>query len=169
MTKITDNFTVEEIQYSETAERHNIDNIVPTEAYGVMTMLFRDIMQPLRERIGPIRITSGYRCHTLNTRVGGSKFSQHMYSSARGAACDFVHLNGDYSTSDMVNMILEMKLPFDQMILEYPSSRKGGWVHVSTAGVNRGNRYELKVKERGHKYKIIGRDNPWGIKVIDNG
>ena len=45
------------------------------------------VLQPLRDRFGPIRITSGYRCPELNRAVGGVKNSQHL----QGEAAD-IHL-----------------------------------------------------------------------------
>lgn len=43
-------------------------------------------LQALRDKAGPIRITSGYRCPRHNTAVGGVKDSQHVL----GMAADIV-------------------------------------------------------------------------------
>lgn len=43
-------------------------------------------LQALRNAVGPVRITSGYRCPAHNTAVGGAKASQHVL----GLAADIV-------------------------------------------------------------------------------
>jgi len=166
MTKITSNFSLEEIQHSDTAERRNISNVVPLEARSVMLNLFNDIMQPLRTKVGPIKITSGYRCKELNDIIGGSPYSQHIYSNKRGAACDFVHYLGTLNTTELINNILKLRLPFDQLILEYPNSNTGGWLHVSTCGIDKENRFQILVKEKNKPYITIDyNDNNYGIML----
>lgn len=166
-TKITANFSLDEIQHSETAARKNIENIVPIDAYGVMKDLFKNVLQPLRDFVGPIKINSGYRCLELNEVIGGSARSQHMYSAKLGAACDFVHYKGDINTVNLINTILKLKLPYDQMILEYPDTYSGGWVHVSVSGYQNENREEILVKERNKPYVKIDpkKENTWGIVI----
>jgi zinc D-Ala-D-Ala carboxypeptidase len=164
MAKITRNFSLAEIQYSATAERRGITNVVPIDAYGVMQKLFNNIMQPLRDEVGSIRTTSGFRCRELNDAIGGSPFSQHIYSNKRGAACDFVHYRGELNTVALINTILKLRLPFDQLILEYPKSYNGGWLHVSTSGTESNDRFQILAKENGKPYSIIDvDDNQWGI------
>jgi uncharacterized protein YcbK (DUF882 family) len=43
-------------------------------------------LQALRDKVGPVRITSGYRCPRHNTAVGGARASQHVL----GLAADIV-------------------------------------------------------------------------------
>lgn len=164
-TKVTANFSLEEIQHSETAARKGIVNNITVDAYGVMRKLFTELMQPLREHVGPIKITSGYRCLELNSTIGGSPRSQHMYNPKTGAACDFVHYRGEWTTTDLINAILELQLPFDQVILEYPDIHTGGWVHASVSGYQRPNRSEILVKKRKKPYVKIDplKENSWGI------
>lgn len=49
------------------------------------------LLQKLRDRVGALRITSGYRCTTHNKNVGGAKNSQHL----KGTACDVVPLESN--------------------------------------------------------------------------
>lgn len=166
MAYVTKNFSLAEIQHSDTAERRGIINVVPIDAYGVMNKLFGEIMQPLRDFVGPIKVNSGYRCKELNDKIGGSPFSQHIYSNQRGAACDFVHANGEFTTPELINCILHLRLEFDQLILEYPRSHTGGWLHVSTCGANSENRFQILVKEAKKPYNIIDvENNDWGIFI----
>lgn len=50
---------------------------------------FVDKLQELRFRLGkPMQITSGFRCKDWNTKVGGSKKSQHLVANAADIVCD---------------------------------------------------------------------------------
>lgn len=41
------------------------------------------VLQRLRDLLGrPLRVLSGYRCPEHNRRVGGARYSQHMYGRA---------------------------------------------------------------------------------------
>lgn len=83
--------------------------------------LCEDILEPLREKINePILITSGYRCESLNNKVGGADTSQHM----QGQAAD-IHING-LSIEDLFQYIKKSDLNFDQLIQEF-----NNWVHIS--------------------------------------
>ena len=61
---------------SNEATREHVINLVNLCNY---------ILQPVRDEFGPIRINSGYRSPALNSKVGGSKTSQHC----NGEAADF--------------------------------------------------------------------------------
>lgn len=41
-----------------------------------------ELLQKLRDKIGPIRISSGYRSPKHNSQVGGVKNSQHLFGNA---------------------------------------------------------------------------------------
>lgn len=120
MTKLTENFTLDEFLQSQTAARHDINMDPPPEVVDNLRRLCVDILQPLRDAIGvPIRITSGYRPAELNTRIGGSLTSAHMF----GRAAD-IQVPGR-SPLDIAVIIRNMNLPYDQVIHEF-----GQWVHV---------------------------------------
>lgn len=125
------NFTIDELIYSETAKRYHIDNCPSsTEVYNNLMRLVVDLLQPLRDYLKkPIIITSGYRSHDINVKVGGSLNSQHLI----GQAVDF-HVKG-MSFTDLCHMIKGLKLPFDQMII-YDDK-----LHVSLRATN--NRKEV--------------------------
>lgn len=167
MKQITKNFSLREIQHSDTAERAGLVNTVPIDAYEPMIKLYKLTMQPLRDVVGKITLNSAYRCLKLNEILRGSAFSQHMYSNQRGAACDFVHASRKLSTVDLINKMLELELPFDQIILEHPFSYNGGWVHVSTSGVSSNNRFKMLVKQYGKPYIEVNpfKENVWGIFI----
>lgn len=89
--------------------------------------LCRDILQPLRNEVhSTIRITSGYRPTWLNTAIGGSSTSAHVF----GCAAD-IEVDG-MKNEAVCLLVQKMGLPVDQCILEFPPN---GWVHLGIARV----------------------------------
>ena len=133
--KITDNFTREEFEKSDTADSMGIDNhIRDAVVFRNVTELCKKILQPLRIAYGkPIRISSGYRCEALNKAVGGVATSQHLF----GMAAD-IQGTSNAENSKLMVMIQTMRLPFDQLILE-KCDRNGDpkWIHISYSWRNR--------------------------------
>jgi hypothetical protein len=117
--KITTNFKLGE--FLVTSQPY--PNVPTLEAINNLDILVREVLQPLRNRVGRIKVTSGYRSSLVNSAIGGAKNSQHLY----GEAADIVPLDTDI---EIVFSILVNELDYDQAILEYG---KGGskWIHVS--------------------------------------
>lgn len=88
---------------------------------GNMQKLVEKVLDPLREKVGKIKISSGYRTPAHNAEVGGSPTSQHI----TGQAVDFVPLD---TNIDTVFAILIREFKYDQVILEKKNSR---WIHIS--------------------------------------
>ena len=86
-----------------------------------MNTLVDKIIDPLREKVGAIRVNSGYRTPAYNKEVGGSPTSQHV----KGQAVDLVPLDTDIDT---VFALLIREFKYDQVILEKKNSR---WIHIS--------------------------------------
>ena len=83
--QLSKNFRLSEFTRSDTAKRLGIVNECSSvEQVLNLAYLCHTVLQPLRDRFGPIRINSGYRCPELNKAVGGVANSQHM----RGEAAD---------------------------------------------------------------------------------
>ncbi len=121
MERITDNFSMEELTRSETAVAMGIRNEPGARERLALVNLCAKLLQPLRDAYGkPITINSGYRCPELNKAVGGVPTSQHQ----RGEAAD---LSIDGKAGDLLELIEENHLPFDQAILY----RKRNFLHVS--------------------------------------
>jgi zinc D-Ala-D-Ala carboxypeptidase len=133
---LSKNFTLRELTRSQTAERRGIDNTPTPEAIENLRALCGNILQPLRDVVGPVTVTSGYRGPALNKAVGGNERGQHPLGQAADIECFAM------STRALAEKIIELKLPFDQLILEghNPSVKNSGWVHVSHKkdGGNRG-------------------------------
>lgn len=129
-TKITKNFTLEELYVSPTANRKGINNYPPENVKKQLVDLAA-LLQKIRDKYGyPIHVNSGYRCVSLNNAVGGSKTSQHL----SGQAADIV-ATGGRTNACLFNVIKEMmdsgELRVGQLIWEYGSKSEPNWVHVS--------------------------------------
>ncbi len=82
--KLSNNFTLEEFYKSQTAIRNGIDNTPSAEVIVNLECLVRNLLQPLRDKLGRgIRVSSGYRCQELNRRIGGALNSDHTKGYAK--------------------------------------------------------------------------------------
>lgn len=142
--KLSENFTLEELIRSNTAERMGIDNVPKDEkVVENLRSLCLEVLQPLRDYVGaPVHINSGYRCPELNMAVGGVKNSQHC----RGEAAD-IRIVSPKQGREWAAWI-EDNCRFDQMLLE--RNKSGAvWLHVSCkrdASKNRQSFTILKVE-----------------------
>lgn len=120
---LTENFTLNELIYSVTAEKNKIDNRPSVQVIANLKSLCENVLQPLRNALGcPIVITSGFRCAVLNKKVGGQSNSQHLM----GQAADLVV--PQKNLKDVFNYI-KSHLNYDQLLYEYNKTDK--WIHVS--------------------------------------
>ena len=94
-----------------------------------MTHFLGEIIDPLREAVGPLGVSSGYRCSGLNTAVGGSPTSQHT----RGTAVDFWMPNWNWPTVTAIGPVMAKALQAlslkGKIIMEKTNS--SNWIHVS--------------------------------------
>ncbi len=130
-------FDLSEYTRSETATRLGIKNIPDAEQIENLKAWHKKIREPLEYKLGvPLFITSGYRCLELNRALKSSDNSQHI----KGEAVDFI-VKG-YTPTDLWEYILQKtKLPYDQLILEYP--KNNGWVHCSYRPASRGQYFQI--------------------------
>lgn len=122
---LSPHFRLGEFVRSATAVDLRIDNRPPAIAVEALRLLCEEVLEPLRRRFGCIRITSGYRCETLNRAVGGVANSQHLF----GEAADIFVPNEE--TALKYIDFLRTHTPFDQLILEPRDARIPRWLHVS--------------------------------------
>ena len=123
MTNLSEHFTLEELTFSATAQRKQIDNKPPAEVLENMKRLAAGL-EEVRAVLGnkPMRINSGYRSPKLNRAVGGARLSAHM----AGYAADFVCPEFG-SPLKIVKALAATGIQFDKLIQE------GTWVHISFA------------------------------------
>ena len=124
--KLSAHFSLNELTKSDTATRHDIDNTPTMQVIENLQDLVDNVLQPLREKFGPIVVTSGYRSPAVNTKIGGSTTSDHCH----GYAADFEVLGMD---NRELALYIRNNIKFKQLILEFyrdgvPDS---GWVHCS--------------------------------------
>lgn len=126
--QITENFTLEEMYRSATAESRRIDNRPPKDIEENLVYLVKNVLQPLRTHFGvPIRVTSGYRSPVLNRAVGGSASSWHSH----GCAADIQIPSGKVSLKTVFEYIYN-NLPYTELIAEgIDRNGRVSWVHVA--------------------------------------
>ena len=120
--RLSANFTLAEMVRSNTAIERGIKNKPTIQHIAHATAHANLVLQPLRDRVGPVQITSWYRCPELNVAVGGSKTSNHM----TGGTSD-LRIKG-MEAPDIIKLIKEMGLPFDQLIDEGFYNAAGDWI-----------------------------------------
>ena len=150
--KLTENFSLNELTKSQTAERKGIDNTPSAEHQENLKSLCEMILQPIRDHFGQVvSVSSGYRSPELCVAIGSSTKSQH----ARGEAADFEIFG--VSNKELADYIDE-NLDYDQLILEYwkESDPNSGWVHCSYTNGNNRKQYLRAYKENGStKYEPV--------------
>jgi zinc D-Ala-D-Ala carboxypeptidase len=129
--------------------RLGIDN-VPTdeEILNNIRRLCINVLQPLRNKFGRIRITSGYRCLELNRSIGSGDSSNHV----KGLAVDIEPLAKRVSLMDMLSYI-HNNMEYKELISEFFPD---GWVHVAYQEGN--NKRDLKLKDSDHHYSRVDLD-----------
>ena len=149
---LSKNFTLQEFTKSVSAIRNDIDNSPNAEHIRNIQLLVKYVLQPLREGLNkPIRITSGYRSEALNKAIKGSKKSQHC----KGQAADLqFRVDGVMDNKVIWDKVVELDLPFDQMINEFDYS----WIHIS-------NNHEYNRKAMLEAYKESGRTKYKFVKI----
>lgn len=126
---LSKNFTLEEMVYSSTAEKrkiknkiHDVDLVIPN-----LEKLCKKVLQPIRDKFGPIIVSSGYSNVELSFALGRKLTSEHYM----GRAADIV--SKEFSNLEIARWI-EKNLDFNQLIYEVRKRSNGtyyNWVHVS--------------------------------------
>ena len=145
------NFSLQELIKSDTAIRKGIDNNPNADQIEKLKLLCENILQPVRDHFGRVKVTSGFRSSELCAAIGSSVNSQH----ARAEAADFEVIGTD--NAELFDWI-KNNLEVDQMILEFytPGEPNSGWIHCSWIPEGRRASYLHAYKSEGKtKYKPI--------------
>ncbi len=136
MGTISKNFDYREFERTDMPGMQVRNTIATTEVRDAVKALVDEVIQPLRDAWGePLAINSGYRCPEVNRAVGGVPTSQHVKGEAADVCPFGRNGHGDVEViRKLAQKAVELKLPFDQMIL-YPT-----FVHFS---------HKLKGEQRG--------------------
>ena len=132
--QLSPHFDLVEFTRSDTAQSRHIDNTPNQTQIENLRFLCVQVLEPLREKFGPIIIGSGFRSEKLNAAVGGVKNSQHK----TGEACD-IHLPSNEVGKEYFEFLKTLPC-FDQLIWERNSPKSSRfWIHVSIRrkGTNR--------------------------------
>jgi len=125
-TRISKNFTLDELIASQTAKQNHIVNVPSVNEVCNLCALVHHVLQPLRDAMGePIKIGSGYRTRYLNEKVGGVPTSQHI----KGEAADLC-IDGDMVKGKRWFDWIRSHCEYDQLIWEH-NAKGTYWVHVS--------------------------------------
>ena len=148
------NFTLSELIKSDTAIRKGINNNPNAEQIEKLKALCENILQPVRDHFGRVKVTSGFRSSELCVAIGSSVNSQH----AKAEAADFEVIGTD--NAELFDWIKANLTP-DQLILEFytPGEPNSGWIHCSYIPEGGRKQFLHAYKSEGKtKYKpVIGK------------
>jgi len=120
------NFSLQELIKSDTAISKGINNNPNAGQIEKLKALCENILQPVRDHFGRVKVTSGFRSEELCVAIGSSVNSQH----AKAEAADFECMGTDNAElADWINH----NLGLDQLIFEFytPGEPNSGWIHCS--------------------------------------
>ena len=138
------NFTWHEFNRSQTATRHDINNVPNGVQRENIEILVNNLIQPVRNFWGSIRITSGFRCLDLNRKLGSSDTSYHV----KGQAADIEPIK-NIKLFDILEWI-HYNVNYTELIAEYFPD---GWIHIAY-NIHSSKR-ELKLKDVEHNYNVV--------------
>ena len=145
-------FLLSELVHSDTAAGAGIPNDPTEEQIAHLQRLALELLDPIRARVGPIHVNSGFRSFALNARRGGSKTSAHMEAFAGDLvpkAC---------SRREMFDEIRNSELKFDQLIWEVT------WIHAGLVGPGGVQRRSVEMAFPGPngviRYEVFNPNDP---------
>lgn len=136
--RISPNFSLGEMLKSATADARKIANNPNTLQLMALRELCRNVLEKVRTKFGPVRVTSGFRIFTPDSQHG------------KGEA-------GDFEVPGIANRTvaewIRDTLRFDQLILEAysKSDPNAGWIHCSYR-VDRARKSVLRTPTGGPPY-----------------
>lgn len=136
--KLSQNFTLEEMEFSNTAIEKCINNKASEEIIENLKSMCVNLLEALRSELKcSIRISSGYRCPALNKAVGGRENSKHTKGQAADIYVDIM------SPLELFHFIKRNKEKFDYDQLIYERTRNKNWVHISYVNREENRKQEL--------------------------
>ena len=115
--QLSPHFRLSELLDSPTARSKGLDNDPNAEVLVNLKRLCVEALEPIRAKVGPLKINSGYRSDAVTDAVGGSKTSAHSF----GLAAD---LHPAHGCKKLMTDIISSGVKLDQIIYERT------WVHV---------------------------------------
>lgn len=125
--KLSNNFKLNELIYSSTAEVNRINNYPSPVEIDNLRALCENILQPIRDKWGsPLYVNSGYRSPILNRKVGGTPTSYHC----SGNAVD-ITTRDTKKNKELFNMIVDMIKNNEIEVGELIDEHRYSWLHIS--------------------------------------
>jgi hypothetical protein len=140
--QMTKNFTLAEL----TATKTGLPNALPKHLEPNLRALAENVLQPTRDALGAVKVTSAYRSPAVNSKVGGAKTSQHVQAQAADLKFD--------GGNDVLFHWIKDNLDFDQLIWEFGSDTAPSWVHVSYSS-SKNRKQILKAIKHNGKTKYL--------------
>lgn len=138
MNKLSENFSLEEFEYSNKALELSIKNKAPENVVLNLKVMCEGLLEILRENLNcSIKVSSGYRCPELNKAVGGRPNSKHILGQAADIYVD------KFSALELFNYIKNNKdkFDYDQLIFEKSGAKR--WVHISYVSTENNRKQDL--------------------------
>lgn len=136
--KLSENFLLEEFEYSNKAIELSIKNKAPDSVVSNLKAMCEGLLEILRKDLNSsIKISSGYRCSQLNKAVGGRPNSKHILGQAADIYVD------KFSAFELFNYIKNNKdkFDYDQLIFEKSGAKR--WVHISYVNPEKNRKQDL--------------------------
>lgn len=148
--KLSRFFTLAELEHTSV---RTVANQAPPDAVLNLRDLCVEHLDKIRERWGPLYVSSGYRCEELNRIIGGSPTSMHRF----GCAADLVPLGPGVTVRAIAKWLRdESGLAYDQVIDEKAAGP--GWLHYGIAPPGKKRRRQTLIM-RGGKYAPFPEDD----------
>jgi len=118
MAQLTEHFSDQELDVAG-AEQRLIDNAV---------FLCQNVLEPVREKFGVVRVNSAYRDPTHNAKVGGKTVSYHLFEDGRAVADTVAPA---VPLPELFGWLrLESGLRFDKVLSESNAQDEPACVHI---------------------------------------
>ena len=156
--RISKNFTLLELTKSNTATRLGISNTPDKEGIHKLRLLATELLHPLRNAVGPLRVTSGYRSESLNKAITGRSNYVSQHTKCEAVDLQFVK-RGKMDNMKIFNAIINHALEFDQCILEFggataeKDSDNPDWIHLSWKVTENRRQILVAYKDENNKTK----------------
>lgn len=115
--QLSPHFKLSELLRTDKGRELGLPNDPSPEIVANLRKLCAEALEPIREKVGPLKVNSGYRSDAVNKAVGGSTTSAHSF----GLAAD---LHPPKGCKALMNAIIASGVKLDQLIFEHT------WVHV---------------------------------------
>jgi zinc D-Ala-D-Ala carboxypeptidase len=146
-TKLSKDFSLSEFTFSPTAKKNFLQNDATTRQVERLRGFCQELLQPLRDMVGYIHVTSGLRGPQLNKAVGGSPDSAHLHAYAGD-----LQFRSPSTRLDAMHWLWGSTIPFDQAILEYgtrESEESDDWLHLGWKRASGIQRRQFLVMRNG--------------------